>query len=195
MSRLKTEIRKDQIKQAVLEIIFSEGLKNLSTRRLANKIGFSEGAIFRHFASKKDIILSIMQDVKDQLLEPLRRIANSNEDPEKRLKELLCTTVGYLVANQGITILLLSEASQENDADLKNNLNVIFNTQRSLMKKIVLDGISEGIWTSTLPVDTLTMLYMGIPVSLNVELVLNQKPFDETAFCDEMFGMIVKVLK
>jgi len=51
--RLETETRQTQIKKAVLEIIFSEGIGKLSTRNLASRVGVSEGAIFRHFPSKK----------------------------------------------------------------------------------------------------------------------------------------------
>jgi len=63
MERQSTDIRQEQIKQAVLDIIYTDGLKNLSTRNLANRIGMSEGAIFRHFPTKQDIILSIIKDV------------------------------------------------------------------------------------------------------------------------------------
>jgi AcrR family transcriptional regulator len=195
MKKQKTEVRKEQIKQAVLEIIHSEGLKNLSTRRVAREIGLSEGAIFRHFTSKKEIILSIMEDVKDQLLEPLRRVAFGTDDPEERLRNLLCVTVSYLVANKGITILLLSEASHENDADLKASLNMIFSTQRNLVLKVVRDGMSLGLWDPTLPLNSVTLLYMGIPISLNVQIVLNQDAFDEGTFCQEMYGLLLKLLK
>ena len=60
MERQNTDIRQEQIKQAVLDIIYTDGLKNLSTRNLANRIGMSEGAIFRHFSTKQDIIFSII---------------------------------------------------------------------------------------------------------------------------------------
>ena len=52
--RLNTETRQKQIKKAVLEIISTEGIRKLSTRKLASKIGVTEGALFRHFSSKKE---------------------------------------------------------------------------------------------------------------------------------------------
>jgi AcrR family transcriptional regulator len=51
--RLDTDTRKEQIKEAVLEIISTEGIGKLSIRNLASKIGVTEGALFRHFSSKK----------------------------------------------------------------------------------------------------------------------------------------------
>jgi AcrR family transcriptional regulator len=194
MIRQSTEIRQEQIKSAVLDIIFTDGLKNLSTRNLAKRIGMSEGAIFRHFTSKQEIILSIIKDVKKEFIGSLRMIAISNETPEKRLKSLLCTTVKYLTENKGITMLLFSEATSNNDAVLKSSLQEIFNTQKNLVSKIILDGIASGQWDEKIPVENIAMLYMGIPVSLNIELVLSYSEFHPDSFCSQMMTLMLKLL-
>lgn len=192
--RQSTEVRQEQIKQAVLDIIYTDGLKNLSTRMLAQRIGMSEGAIFRHFPTKQSIILSIINDVQKDFIEQLRKIATSNEQPQKRLEKILCFTVKYLTDNRGITLLLFSEASHNNDEALKQALMQIFNTQKKMVSKVVLDGIAEGIWDENIPVENLAMLYMGIPVSLNVELILNKGVLDTSNFCSRMMFLIKKML-
>jgi len=42
MKKQSIEIRQEQIKQAVLDIIYPDGLRNVSTRYLAKRIGMSE---------------------------------------------------------------------------------------------------------------------------------------------------------
>jgi AcrR family transcriptional regulator len=54
MKKYSTEIRKEQIKEAALEIIYQSGINKFTTRRLAEKIGISEATIFRHFISKNE---------------------------------------------------------------------------------------------------------------------------------------------
>ncbi len=194
MERQSTEIRQEQIKQAVLDIIFTDGLKNLSTRNLAKKIGMSEGTIFRHFATKQDIILSIIADFQNELIDSLRNIANSNVESEQCLHDFLCTTVKYLTDNKGITILLLSEASNNNDVVLKNKLQQIFNSQKELISKIIRDGIATGKWDETISVEDVATLYMGIPVSVNVNLVLSSGEFHLDNFCKRMMRLLLKIL-
>lgn len=194
MNKQSTEIRQEQIKQAVLDIIYTDGLKSLSTRNLAKRIGMSEASIFRHFATKQDITLSIIQDVQKDFIGSLRKIANSDLPPITRLDTFLCQTVKYLTVNKGITMLLFSEASHNNDAELKNNLLQIFNTQKMLVSKIILDGIALGIWDESIPVENVAMLYMGIPVSLNIEMVLNGGEFHIDNFCSRMMQLIIKML-
>jgi len=194
MEKQSTEIRQEQIKQAVLDIIYADGLKSLSTRNLAKKIGMSEGAIFRHFSTKQDIILAIIKDVQSDFIGPLRIIANSNQQPKERLNEFLCRTVKYLIENKGITMLMFSEASHNNDLELKNNLLQIFNNQKKLVSKIILDGIALGQWDEAVPVENIAMLYMGIPVSLNIELILNGGEFHADNFCQKMMQLLLKIL-
>ena len=194
MEHQSTEIRQEQIKQAVLDIIYTDGLKNLSTRNLAKKIGMSEGTIFRHFRTKQDIILSIIADVQDNFIGSLRNIANSPVEPEQRLKDFLCETVRYLTDNKGITMLLFSEASRNNDVSLKNNLKQIFNNQKMLVSKIILDGIALGQWDEGIDVENVAMIYMGIPVSLNIELILGGGGFQADNFCIKMMQLLLKIL-
>lgn len=194
MNKQSTEIRQEQIKQAVLDIIYTDGLKSLSTRNLAKRIGMSEATIFRHFTTKQDISLAIIKDVQRDFIGSLRTIANSNIEPQQRLNNFLCQTVQYLTKNKGITMLLFSEASHNNDTELKNNLLQIFNNQKKLVSKIILDGIALGIWDESIPVENVAMLYMGIPVSLNIELVLNGGEFLINNFCQRMMQLILKIL-
>jgi len=194
MERQNTEIRQEQIKQAVLDIIYTDGLKNLSTHNLAKRIGMSEGSIFRHFPTKQAIILSIIDDVQNDFIGQLREVSTTGEEPEIRLRRFICATIEYLVANKGITMLLFSEASHNNDASMKSSLQQIFNNQKKLVSKIFLDGIAAGKWDESVPVENLAMLYMGIPVSLNIELILSGGEFHVDNFCNRMMQLLLKIL-
>ena len=195
MSRETTDTRQEQIKKAVLEIIADEGLHNLSTRKLAKRIGLTEGAIFRHFATKRDIIIGIMDDVSSGLVGSLRNIVTSPEKSEEKLYNYLCRNVKYLEENRGITILLFSEATHSGDRELKEKLNIILTEQKQFIIKIVKDGISEGVWDKQLNPNDVAMLYMGIPITFNIELVLNRNGLNVDNFCNRMFQLLLKSLK
>jgi len=194
MIRKSSEIRKKEIKSAVLTIIHREGLKKVSTKNIAKEIGLSEGSIFRHFNSKKDIILSIMDDVIHDLIGNLKAISLETIPPEKRLFKYLCQTITYLIEHKGITILLFSEASYENDKDLITKLNYIFKNQKLYVGNIVLDGIRHSNWDETIAIKDFVSLYMGIPITLNIEMVLNRDNFKPLNFCNRMFELILKIL-
>lgn len=195
MPRETTDIRQGQIKKAVLEIIADEGLHNISTRNLAKRIGLTEGAIFRHFATKRDIIKGIMDDVANDLIGSLRSIVLSPIKNEEKLFNYLCRNVKYLKENRGITILLFSEATHLGDKELKEKLNQILLEQKQFVIKIVKDGIGEGVWDKKTNPEDVAMLYMGIPIIFNIELVLNQSGLNVENFCKRMYTLILKTLK
>jgi len=195
MEKLNTKTRQKQIKRAVLQIISTKGLGKLSTRNLAEKVGVTEGALFRHFKSKKDIMLAIIDDVKTDLLTQQERIVSSNLKADKKLFKFLCKHVQYLIKNKGITILLFSEATHMDDKEMKRRLFDILSFQKNCVKRIVKDGIKEGLWDKKIKTDNVATLYMGIPITLNIEMVLNTNKFKEENFCKTMVCLLKRILE
>ncbi len=195
MERKSTEVRQEEIRRALLEIVDTEGLHNLSTRKLAEKVGVTEGALFRHFKSKRDMIISIIDGVEEVLMKSLQSIALSDASSEERLLKFLCAHVHYLIENKGITMLLFSEAAHSNDPALKARMLKILNSQKQLAKKIIQDGIVAGEWDSSLQVENVATLYMGIPISLNIELILSPDGVNTENFCKKMMCILERALK
>jgi AcrR family transcriptional regulator len=195
MKRLDTETRQILIKEAVLEIISTEGMSKLSTKNIALKVGVTEGAIYRHFKSKKAILLGIIKDVYENLVVKQEKIAISNLEPSKKLFTFFCKQIEYLIKNKGITILLFSEATHSNDSELKKELLQILKAQKQLLIQIVQEGIDKKVWDKNINLDDFATLYMGIPVILNIELILQKEKFKSDKFCTKMFSLLLKILK
>ncbi|MCF6181226.1 TetR/AcrR family transcriptional regulator [Lutibacter sp.] len=195
MKRLDTKTRQILIKEAVLDIISTEGISKLSTKNIALKVGVTEGAIYRHFKSKKAILLSIINDVYKNLVIKQQDVASSNLEPEKKLFTFFCKQIQYLIKNKGITILLFTEAAHANDSELKKQLLKILKAQKQLLIQIVQEGIDKNVWDKNINLGDFATLYMGIPVILNIELVLQKEKFKSDKFCTKMFILLIKTLK
>lgn len=194
MTRASTDIRQEQIKKAVLDIVAEDGLQNISTRNLAKRIGLSEGAIFRHFPSIRDIIKGIMEDVAIDLIGSLRNIVLRPEAAQDKLFKYLCQNVKYLKENRGITMLLFSEAAHLGDKELKDKLNQILAEQKQFIIKIIKDGISEGVWNKSVNAEDIAIIYMGIPITFNIEYILNKNELNADNFCKRMYTLILRTL-
>jgi AcrR family transcriptional regulator len=184
--RLKSEIRKEQIKEAVLELIHQEGLRNFTTKRLAGRIGISEAAIFRHFSSKGEILLDILEDVDQELLRLLHTISEEASSARVRLHKVVCRTIHYYVKHRGVSILILSEIAVENDVNFRERMRQVFFEQRKVVECITLEGIEAGEIKPSIDARALSLLFMGIPVGIHLELQLNPRAFDEEGFCEKM---------
>ncbi|MBK5210137.1 MAG: TetR/AcrR family transcriptional regulator [Flavobacteriaceae bacterium] len=194
MKRLDTETRQILIKQAVQDIISAEGMSKLSIKNIALKVGVSEGAIYRHFKSKKEILLSIINDVYDNLVIKQQEVANSDLESSKKLFTFFSKQINYLIHNKGITILLFSEATHANDSNLKEKLLKVLQSQKKMLKQIVEEGVSHGLWSKQIDIDDFTTFYMGIPAILNIEIVLSKENFNYDEFCNRMFVLLKRIL-
>ncbi len=54
--RLSTEVRQAQIIKAAWVLIPRIGSENVTVRKLANSIGVTEPAVYRHFKNKKELV-------------------------------------------------------------------------------------------------------------------------------------------
>jgi AcrR family transcriptional regulator len=195
INRQSGDIRRSQIKLAVKEILFYEGLQKLTTKNIAKKVGISEGTVFKHFASKKEIINDILKDVQEDLTKPLRKIAFEKSSAAVRLEKYICFHLEYLDKNKGITILLFTEASYQNDTDLKKILDETYHSLEQNFGKIIRDGVDEGLWDATVSIKNFSSLYMGVPLAMSIELSLQQGYIKEENYCMSMLELLKRVLR
>ncbi len=184
--RQSTEIRKEQIKEAVLFLVYNEGIKHFTTKRLSDIIGLSEAGIFRHYNSKKEILLDILNDVEEKLIKDLNEIPEQQCTSKEHLQKIICRTISFMIQNKGINVLMLSEVAVNNDLDLKLKLSQIFADQRNVVERIIQEGIAKGEFGSAVNPKTFSLLFMGIPVAINIELMLNPGEFNANVFCESM---------
>jgi len=141
-------------------------------------------------------MLSILDDVKNELLAAQEQITYSaNLNAEEKLFKFLCLHIKYLIDNKGITILLFSEAAHMDDSQLKGGLRDILLTQKEYISRIVKQGMNEGIWDKSLKIENVATLYMGIPISLNIEMILQPVEPKKEKFCERMICLIKRALE
>ncbi len=56
-----------QIAQAALDLIAEDGLRRFTTKAIAEKVGITDGTIFRHFKNKDEIVLAAMDLLEESM--------------------------------------------------------------------------------------------------------------------------------
>jgi len=96
MSRGPTTERKDQILQAAIELIASEGSVNLSMRALAGAIGMELGALQVHFRTWEDLLHALVDFISEAYDHAFEELAESSRShgPLETVRFLLYDTPG-----------------------------------------------------------------------------------------------------
>jgi AcrR family transcriptional regulator len=98
--------RRKEIARAVLRIIGERGLTSLTTTTLAEEVGVTSGALFRHFASRDEMLEEAVQYA---LAKIEATFPDESLPPVERLLELARNRVHLLGSDPGIAWLLRSE--------------------------------------------------------------------------------------
>jgi AcrR family transcriptional regulator len=96
---------KEELRRAILdaarEIFVVEGYENFSMRKLAEKIEYSPGSIYRHFKNKQELFDFLVEESFARLLRTLMEVRNGEQvlDPVIELKKGLQTYVEFGLHN------------------------------------------------------------------------------------------------
>lgn len=104
-----------KIIQAAVEMFAQKGYAATSTSEIAHKAGVAEGTIFRHYKTKKDLLLSIVAPIMSKLVAPfVLRDFNQVLDSEYEsfadfLRAVMRNRLGFVVKNAAVIKIMLHE--------------------------------------------------------------------------------------
>jgi len=99
-------VRRREIADAALRIIADKGLGRFTALAIAREIGITDGALFRHFATKEEIVLAAIDRVEEILFEGF---PPAREDPLERLGAFFQQRVEAIAQHPGVSRLVHSE--------------------------------------------------------------------------------------
>lgn len=115
--------RQEELLDIALDLAREVGLGGLTVRRLAERAGFTEAALYRHFPSKAALLQALMGRIESRFLPEVRRIAEDEERPlEDRLTEVVRFHVRTVLSIDGLPMLLLAEAAATGDEALQERI-------------------------------------------------------------------------
>lgn len=160
--KINTEIRQEQIAQATLDIIGSEGIRALSIAGIAERIGVVPSAIYRHFPSKSDVLNAALDLVHDRLLSNVIAVRKETTDALERLHLILTRHRRLLQENQAIPHIVFSESIFGDSIERKARVQSIIVSYLRRIKTIVREGQKAGRIRAEINPTTVALTFMGL---------------------------------
>ena len=89
MTRLPAAQRKAQLLDVAADLFSRAGYARATTAELAKAAGVTEPIIYRHFASKRDLFVDLIERTAARTLEVWEKHLSGAKDPGERLRRLL----------------------------------------------------------------------------------------------------------
>ena len=75
---MNSAIRQDQIIDAARKLVVKHGSEHVTVGKIAKEVGISEGAIYRHFKSKGEVLSGLADRIADDLLGDIKNHIYTN---------------------------------------------------------------------------------------------------------------------
>ena len=172
-----TRVRRQQIISAARSLIVKYGSEHVTVRRMANEIGVSEGAIYRHFKSKRDILSFLVDDIEGTLLGDIGKNATGKVGSLESLEKILISHISSIEQKKGVSFQVIAEIVSLGDKKLNKKIYSVINKYILRIKEILARGITEGIIQPELDLDAASTMFFNMIQGLVDIWALSQYSF------------------
>lgn len=190
----QAELLKKEILKAALEVFKEYGYEKATIKKIAERIGISDGSLYNHFENKRDILLSLFEKMKEATVINFSDLLDKEADLNKILSAVMLAQLDQNAIIPMFTILL-------HEAGVDPVVQKKFNEQLKDMRKERVDFYKQLEKTGLLRKGNasnmaILMSVIAIGYSTLIEsgdALLSKTPVDKLV--NEMIDIVVNDLK
>ena len=136
--------RRLDILQALAEMLEQPKGDKITTAALARKLGFSEAALYRHFASKAQMFEGLIEFIESSVFGLINQIAERHDDGLTQARDIVGMLLHFASQNPGMTRVLIGEALVNEDERLQLRMNQFYDRVELALKQALRVAATEG---------------------------------------------------
>ncbi|WP_025821013.1 nucleoid occlusion factor SlmA [Shewanella marina] len=137
--------RREHILQCLAQMLETNPGQRITTKKLADEVGVSEAALYRHFPSKARMFEGLIEFIEESLLSRINLIMDEEKDTTRRCQLLLQLLLVFAERNPGISRLLNGDVLLGENERLRSRINQVFSKIETHLKQILREkSLREG---------------------------------------------------
>ena len=144
--RPKPGERRIQILQALAAMLEQPGAERITTAALAARLGVSEAALYRHFASKAQMFEALIEFIEQSVFTLVNQIADRTQseapgagDEPRQAARIIAMVIQFAEKNPGMTRVMVGDALVFENERLQARMNQCFDKIESILKNSLRD--------------------------------------------------------
>lgn len=154
--------RKADIVAATLKLADTAGMRGLTTKKIAQEVGFVEGALYKHVKSKGDLLALVFEVAEQVYYDIFKEIEKKKLAADDALREWFRCGIAYLEEFPGLYRILFSDELYGEYKELFDKFKEFTGTMRDGFEKIIRRGIRERVFRDVARPDLVALLYLGV---------------------------------
>lgn len=160
-NHLPAEERRAVIVEAVVELAAEQNPNGITTAAIANRMGLTQGALFRHFPNKAAVLQAVMEWVADRLLARLDKAVQGSTSSVGALRAMFMAHVEFVALHPGVPRLLFGELQSAEMTASKSMVRTLIKGYRERLHRFIEVGKNEGELDTHLDTEAAAILFIG----------------------------------
>lgn len=136
--------RKLQILQAIAEMLEQPKGEKITTAMLASRLGLSEAALYRHFASKAQMFEGLIEFIEQTVFALANKITAEEHSGLKQVEAIVAMLLGFAQKNRGMTRVLTGDALVNEDERLQQRINQLLDRIETTLKQSLRIAVTQN---------------------------------------------------
>lgn len=160
--RMSSEERQGEIIRVAVELAADKGVDSVTTQDMADAMNLTQGAIFRHFATKDDIWFAVIVCVRERLMKVLDKAAADATDPLNAIECMFFAHIAFISKHPAIPRLLFSELLHKKNGKLRQLIEGIISGSEAKIAGLLDAAKSQSLVPDDLDSQSAAVLYIGM---------------------------------
>ena len=171
--RQSTESRQAEIIATMVRLSAERSPADITTTDIAKAMKVTQGALFRHFATKESIRLAVVEWIEEHLMCELLAAKDSAPDALTALKAMFMAHVGFAKAHPGAPRLIFGELQQPAESPVKQRVQQIMQHYRQTLAQTLTAAIEAKLIRADVDCPSAAALFLGAIQGLVIQSMLS----------------------
>lgn len=158
---LPADERRAATVQAVVELAAEQNPGDITTSAIAERMGLTQGALFRHFPTKDAIVQAVMSWVADHMLARIVRAADSKPSPVAAIEAIFDAHVNFVMEHPGVPRMLFGQLQQPGNTVPKQMVSTLLQRYGEQLRRLLEAGKAQGALDADLDVEAAATAFIG----------------------------------
>lgn len=170
--RQSTESRQAEIIATMMRLSAERSPAEITTTDIARAMKVTQGALFRHFATKEAIRLAVVEWIEAHLMFELMAAKERSPDALTALKAMFMAHVSFAKAHPGAPRLIFGELQQPAESPVKQRVQQVMQRYRQTLAQTLAAATETRLIRADVDCPSAAALFLGAIQGLIIQSML-----------------------
>ena len=147
--------------EAVVALAAQRNPSDITTAAIAQHMGLTQGALFRHFPSKDAILEAVIGWVAEQLLQRVDEAARKAPTPLAALQAVFMAHIDFVATHPGVPRMVFGELQKADDTLVRRQVRALVQRYGQRVGRLLRNAQAVGELAPGLDLDAAATVFIG----------------------------------